>query len=309
MRPFAQYASVDETPRSAGLAEGPRPLVEAPPGPEPDAVAEGLHLAMLVKAIEHEIIPRLMLAHRLDSECLPGPELAGLAVSPEDVEQFSRLVLAPDDDLCRGCVQMLRARGISVEMICLDLLAPVARRLGELWEQDLCDFSDVTIGLGRLHQLLRELSREVDQQQHAPANGRRILLAPAPGEQHTFGLVMVGEFFRRSGWDVEAAIGGDRADVGAQAASGWFDVVGYSLAAEIHLEDLASDIAAVRAKSMNPRLCIMVGGALFGREPDRVGQVGADGAAASAREAPELAEKLVVAESLARLARVPTRKM
>jgi methanogenic corrinoid protein MtbC1 len=307
MRPFAQYAPSEDPARLPAVAEPARAPAAQPTADQP--VPEGLHLAMLVKAIEHEIIPRLMLAHQMATDCLPAPEVAGQAVSEQDLEQFTRLVLAPDDDLVRGCVQVLRTRGLSVEMICLDLLAPVARRLGELWEQDLCDFTDVTIGLGRLHRLLRELSEEFDQPLDAPANGRRILLAPAPGEQHTFGLVMVGEFFRRAGWDVEAVLGEPDQDVQAAASSGWFDVVGFSLAAEIHLDDLAGRIEAVRAASMNPRLCIMVGGALFAREPDRVGQVGADGAPASAREAPVLADKLVAAESLARVGRVPTRPM
>lgn len=308
MRPFAQYAPPDDSGRHPAVADsGPAPL-EAPT-PHPAPVADGQHLAMLVKAIEHEIIPRLMLSHRMASDCLAGPELAGTTVSEQDVEQFTALVLAPDDELARACVQGLRARGLSVEMLCLDLMAPVARCLGKLWEEDLCDFTDVTLGLGRLHALLRELSTEFDQPLDAPANGRRILLAPAPGEQHTFGLAMVGEFFRRAGWEVEAMLGGSDEDVHLAASSGWFDVVGFSLAAEIHLDDLTDRIEAVRAASVNPRLCIMVGGALFTREPDRVGYVGADGAPATAREAPELADKLVAAESLARVGRVPTRPM
>lgn len=306
MRPFAQYVPSDESGRRPAVADREQDPVAIPP---PDPATDGLHLAMLVKAIEHEIIPRLMLAHRMAIDCLPVPEVPDLAVTEQDVEQFTRLVLAPDDDLARGCVQMLRTRGLSVEMICLDLLAPVARRLGALWEEDLCDFTDVTVGLGRLHALLRELSSQFEQSAESPVNGRRILLAPAPGEQHTFGLVMVGEFFRRAGWEVEAALGGPELDVEAAASSGWFDVIGFSLAAEIHLNELAVRIQAIRERSLNPRVCIMVGGALFVREPDRVGQVGADGAPVSAREAPDLADKLVAAESLARVGRVPTRPM
>ena len=45
-----------------------------------------------------------------------------------------------------------------LELLFLRLLAPAARRLGELWEGDLCTFTDVTIGLSHLQQVLRELS-------------------------------------------------------------------------------------------------------------------------------------------------------
>ena len=49
-------------------------------------------------------------------------------------------------------------RGASVETLYLDLLAPTARHLGDLWDADVCDFTEVTVGLGRLQQVLHELS-------------------------------------------------------------------------------------------------------------------------------------------------------
>ena len=45
----------------------------------------------------------------------------------------------------------------------------------------------------------------------------RILLASIPGEQHTFGLSVVEEYFRRAGWLVEVEIGGDAARPGRAA--------------------------------------------------------------------------------------------
>ena len=60
----------------------------------------------------------------------------------------------------RTYVEALRAQGVSLESLYLDLLAGAARRLGEWWASDLCDFADVTVGVGRLQQILRELSPE-----------------------------------------------------------------------------------------------------------------------------------------------------
>ncbi len=123
----------------------------------------------------------------------------------------------------------MRLKGIAVETIYLELLAPVARHLGSLWEQDLCDFTEVTIGLGRLHQVLRELSPGFSQSVGHAGNGRRILLLPSPGEQHTFGLVMVSEFFRHAGWDVAGGPWEAGADPVTMVKREWFDVVGFSL--------------------------------------------------------------------------------
>ncbi|CAN5757473.1 hypothetical protein BH11PSE7_BH11PSE7_08900 [soil metagenome] len=252
-----------------------------------------LRMALLARAIEHEIIPRLMLAHRMPHECLTLRGLPAQGVSQQDVQQFAKLVLARDEDLANACVEAMRARGIPVETIYLDLLAPVARYLGELWEQDLCDFTEVTLGLGRLQQVLRELSPAFGQAVDHPTNGRRVLLLPCPGEQHTFGLVMVAEFFRRAGWDVAGGPWEAGADPVTMVRREWFDVVGFSTASDLHLPELSDCIASIRKAAINPHMGIMVGGPVFALHPDYVAHVQADAACGDGRQAPVLAEQLV----------------
>lgn len=256
-----------------------------------------LRMALLARAIEHEIIPRLMLAHRTPNECLTLPALTGEGVSALDVEQFAKLVLTRDEDVAHACVEAMRLRGISIESIYLDLLAPVARYLGELWEQDLCDFTEVTLGLGRLQQVLRELSPAFGQSADHPTNGRRILLLPSPGEQHTFGLVMVSEFFRRAGWDVAGGPWEAGSDPVTMVRREWFDVVGFSMASELHLPELGDCIANVRQAALNPHVGIMVGGPAFAMHPEYVAQVQADAATGDGRQAPVLAAQLVASRA------------
>ena len=98
-----------------------------------------LRLALLSRAIEDEIIPRLMLAHPVADDCLSLTPPASAQVSQQDVEAFAKLVLAPDENVAQACIEAMRTSGISVETIYTDLLAPVARYLGVLWEEDLCD--------------------------------------------------------------------------------------------------------------------------------------------------------------------------
>ncbi len=259
-------------------------------GARADAV--DMRLALLAKAIEHEIIPRLMLAHRAPHACLTLPAVQTEEVTTQDVEDFARLVLSQDENLAQACIGAMRLKGIAVETIYLHLLAPVARHLGYLWEQDLCDFTEVTIGLGRLHQVLRELSPGFSQSVGHAGNGRRILLLPSPGEQHTFGLVMVSEFFRHAGWDVAGGPWEAGADPVTMVKREWFDVVGFSLGSELHLDDLSACIRAVRKAAVNPRVGIMVGGPIFGLHPEFVSRVGADGASSDGRTAPEVAAQL-----------------
>ena len=263
------------------------------PGFRPAEAANDMRMSQLARTIEQEIIPRLMLAHRTSTEQPPRPEVLPRAITAADVEHFAKLVLSHEEDVAFSTIQALRARDVSVEKIYLDLLAPTARYLGELWEDDLCSFTDVTVGLGRLQRVLRELSPALGRSVEHPSQGRRVLLLPSPGEQHTFGLVMVAEFFRRAGWDVTGGAWAAGADASAMVNAEWFDVIGFSLGAEVHLPELAAAIAAVRHATCNQDIAILVGGPLFGAHPEFVHQVGADGMTIDGREAPSLAEGLI----------------
>jgi len=246
-------------------------------------------VAVLAQAIQHEIIPRLMLAHRTPEECAVPSSYSTVAVSPEEVARFAHLILASSEAQAVQTIESMCIRGAPIESIYLDLLAPAARYLGELWEEDLCDFTDVTIGLGRLQKMLRELSGQFEKYKHPVSNGLRILLVPAPGEQHTFGLSMVAEFFQRDGWDVTGGPYELYDDPVSLVKRQNYDVVGFSLATEMQLPALTDCIRAVRKASQDPGVCIMVGGPLLARDPRLLEQVDADLLVADGSLAPGMA--------------------
>ncbi|QHE76954.1 cobalamin B12-binding domain-containing protein [Hydrogenophaga sp. PBL-H3] len=261
---------------------------------------DGLRSVLLAKAVEYEIIPRLMLAHRVARDGAAHPVSLGEHVAREDVIPFAEMVLHDDDAALRGFIAALRDRGVPIESVFLDLLAPVARYLGELWERDLCSFTEVTVGLGRLQQLLRENSAAFAQftSEATSDKARRVLLMPCPGEQHTFGLSLVGEFFHRAGWEVVTSF------VATDGAPGmvqkdWFDVVGFSLGCETGIERLGETMEQVRRKSLNPGISIIAGGAIFGLHPEFGNRLTADAIITDGPAAPALAAKLL-ADSKAR---------
>jgi MerR family transcriptional regulator, light-induced transcriptional regulator len=284
-----EHSARDGSSRSGGAP----PECDDLPGFRPSEAANDTRMSQLARTIEDEIIPRLMLAHRAGAEPLLRPAGPGHAITADDVKQFTKLVLSHDEDVAFASIESLRARGVSVERIYVELLAPTARYLGELWDDDLCNFTDVTVGLGRLQRVLRELSPALGHGVEHPSQGRRVLLLPSPGEQHTFGLVMVAEFFRRGGWDVTGGAWAAGAEAAELVGVEWFDVLGFSLGSEVHLGALAASIAAVRHATCNKHLKILVGGPLFGLHPEFVEQVGADGMTIDGREAPVLAERLI----------------
>lgn len=248
-------------------------------------------MARIVRTIEADIIPRLVRSHRPTPDVAPLP--AQHSVSGDDVLRFVGLVLAPGDAGWSEMIASLRSRGVSVEALYLELLMPCAQQFGRMWTDDTLPFSDVTVGVGRLQRIMRSLSPAFGTEIDLPADGRRALLLPAPGEQHTFGLSMVAEFFRRAGWDVVCEFDSRQIDPVALVRSEWFDVVGISVGVEARLDWLKSGIAAVRHASRNRAIGVLVGGPAFSTDAGLAASVGADATAVDGRRAAETAEALL----------------
>lgn len=244
----------------------------------------------LASVVEAEILPRLMLAHR--GHARPTVPPPGRRPAPEEVERLCSLLLGRSNaDLAPHLLRFLD-EGLTLESVLVDLLTPVARHLGRLWEEDACDFVDVTVALARLQAAGRELCGQFEDE--APeASGRSLLLMACPGETHVFCLSIVAAIFRESGWDVTIAGQGGALDAAELIRSDWYDVVGVTLSCDVLLPTLPETIRALRALSCNPAVKVLVGGPYFTRNPNQVRAVGADATADDGRLAPLIAESLL----------------
>lgn len=189
---------------------------------------------------------------------------------------------------------------MTIDVLLLDVLAAAANRLGGLWEEDCCSFTDVTIAVGRLQQLLQMLSPQWAAEAELPANARRVLLVPSPGAQHTFGLSMVAEFFVHAGWEVTGGRGAYREEAVDMVSREWFDVIGFSVGSDVQLDWLTTCIASVRQRSRNSDIGILVGGPVFTAHPEYVAVVGADATSPDGKQAPVAAEGLIANRVLSR---------
>jgi methanogenic corrinoid protein MtbC1 len=268
--------------RSAGPHRPPR---RRPPGAEVCG-------SLLAHVIESRILPRLVLAHRDEPPPPPAP-VSGPRPGPRDVLLVGEIVLQGDLQPALDHLESLVAEGVPVESIYLDLLAPVARRLGELWCDDLLSFAEVTIGQVALQRLMRAFSPTFLRDAPPENPRRRILLSPMPGEQHAFGHFMVCDFFRRAGWMVSGEPCPTRAALIEAVHDGLFDVVGISLSSAARLQELGALIHVLRTRSRNRALLVIVGGKPFADQPALAWQVGADASACDARLAPARAEALI----------------
>jgi MerR family transcriptional regulator, light-induced transcriptional regulator len=252
--------------------------------------------ARLAAVVEAEIIPRLLLlAHGEAGARRPGPLPAA-----DEVAGLVALLLAREDAAAAAHLLAVQARGVGLDDLYLGLLAPTARRLGELWEQDACDFTEVTIGMWRLHQALRDLAPAFIGAPAARGDHATALLVPLPGEQHSFGLDMLAQFFRRAGWTVLSPSLGSHAELAEALRGDAVGVVGFSVSRAGQRDATAAAIRTARHAVRREPVGVMVGGPAFLRDAHLAVLVGADATAPDAPQAVLRAESLLALHAAAR---------
>jgi methylmalonyl-CoA mutase cobalamin-binding subunit len=240
--------------------------------------------------ITAEILPHLMRSHGIP--VIPPPRSYSSTVSEADVEYICSMIAAGESIHLSPVVSTLHARGVSADDMMLDLLPAVARMFGQRWVSDETDFASVTIALGHLQQLRRDIS-SLPGQSFMPIDApRRALLAPAPGEQHNFGIMIVDHFLHQAGWDVRTLPLANLDEIVNLVAQDSFEIAGLSVSCDAYLLQLEKAVATVRRASKNRDIGIIVGGRLMMERPEMARLVGADAVAIDGRDAVRQAEQL-----------------
>ena len=251
------------------------------------ACTEGEYLESLVKTIEGNILPHIIEQH-LESS-ISEDLLAKATINENNILQLTNFVLQEDARASVSFVKEIHASGTSLEDIYLLLLTPVARKLGEMWEQDESSFTEVTIALWRIKQLMYDLSPIFQQYAGQSKTGSSIMLVPLPGSQHNLGLFMVSEFFAKAGWRIWGELAATEDDIIQMAANEWFDVVGLSASVREQFPQLKELIQSIKAKSKNPKVGVIIGSPVFNQFPELIDDLGADMVGMDAEDALEKA--------------------
>jgi len=247
---------------------------------------------LLSHAVTSEIIPRLLMRAPPASAAAPVPDDAEIAA-------FVALVIEDDRERVRALVERAMVQSGGRQALLNNLLLPAARHFGAMWERDECDFMDVTLGVYQLGQIMKETA--TDGYADFGAYENRILMLPAPGEQHRFGCDMVADAFRAGGWCVRTGPAMSRAELLALVGDEWFDVIGLSISSTRWLNELPGCVRELRHASTNPAAFVMLGGYAIGDHAERARFLGADATAASAEDALLQANSFVAAARSARL--------
>ena len=213
--------------------------------------------ADLLATIQEQIIPKLVLAHNAEPA---GTELcadARLPPTEAEVSAFAETCVTKDIPVALAFIEEITAGGISLETIFLSLVAPAARLLGAQWDADLRPFTEVTVGLMLLQQLVHILGPSL-----APGSAVRgfVVLVSPMSEQHTLGIYVLGEFLRRAGWGVQVSPSMSEHDLIALVESEPVDMVGISVSNQALLESGSRLGVAVKRASLNPNVGVLLGG-------------------------------------------------
>lgn len=239
-----------------------------PGGPELDGRRE-----LLATVLDGEIIPRLLAAHSHDDVAVrsaqqtrPGPG----QITLDEVEHFADLCLASDPTLGYQFVHQLLERGLSREVILLELITESARDIGLRWVADRLNFAEVSLACVRKHEIVHQLQAHADEHpsQQSPTIHGRALLASAPSSRHILGPVIVAEFFRNAGWYTQTLLPDHPEVLLSRIRTEWFDAIGISVSIDKQLDGLKELVGSVRTQSKNPNACIFLGGPVFVLSPD-----------------------------------------
>ena len=228
----------------------------------------------LAQAIVSMVIPKLQHAHPKVEAAHQESSVRHMRLQAE-ADRFVGMVLAENCDAQWHFLCELRQAGLDPESIFLNVMTPAIRRLGDLWDDDRMSFIDVTAKAAHLQQMMRRLGAEW-QAEGSGCGNRRILLAPAPGEQHTFGLFLLAEMFLKAGWDTVVEPAASRDNLCDCVALQSFDAIGLSAGSERTLPALTSCVEDIRRAGFNKHMRVFLGGGAFQISASSLDGYGAD---------------------------------
>lgn len=240
---------------------------------------------VLRRTVEGEVMPRLLMQLR----SVPGGPAAkaygARALPAGALRHFIELLRERDEASARQYIADLLVRGCTPEVVLRDLLTPAARRLGQLWEADECDFMEVTLICGRLQRSVSAMGR-MNPSRHEGQDRGRALICGLPEDQHTLGGVVIAEMLTRDGWQVTLA-----RPFAAGEPRGDYDLICFSLASSDRAEAAARSIRALRRRQRGA-VHVLLGGSALLHHPELAQKIGADEWAREADDAVESARRV-----------------
>ena len=169
----------------------------------------------------------------------------------------------------------VRRSRISLAALADVYIPEAARRMGQAWLDDEMSWLDVTIGVGRIQSLLREIGTAWVADQAGDTGHGTVLLIVPDREQHTLGPMVVMGQLRRFGVSSCLRMAPSFNELRNLVATRQFDGILISVATQEKLDSVARTVQFL--KTLMSRPCpIIVGGAVMSKVEDPASCTGAD---------------------------------
>ena len=228
-------------------------------------------------------------------QALPAlPEYTESFLSSDDphanlARRYLELLVAGDRKTASTLVLSEVASGVSIRDIYIHVFQRTQYEIGRRWQMNQMTVAEEHYCTAATQMIMSELYPQI----FATARiGRRLVAACVGGDLHEIGVRMVADFFEMAGWDTyylgaNMPIQGILQAVEANDA----DVLAISTTMMYHVPVAEEVIRAVRGRN-GTRPQILVGGYPFRVDTDLWRTIGADGCAADADDAVEVANSL-----------------
>jgi MerR family transcriptional regulator, light-induced transcriptional regulator len=211
---------------------------------------------------------------------------ARAVIADSEVRALTRLAIEANETVVEAFIMNVVNRGVAIEKIYAELLAPSLKMLGVMWEDDTVGFARMTVACWKIQKTLFNLAEIPDKKNlerftevtsntlQTSQKVGRLFLACVPGTKHTFGVQILADIFRRNRWHVEVASATRLDDIVEESVSSNADVIGFSIGSDTLIPTLQAIAKDVRKAAKRFAPAIIAGGPIFSTgvvEPSSIG--------------------------------------
>ncbi len=258
-------------------------------GSASDALSgERRHWPRIRQIIEQKIVPSLV----VPTQSVMEPTDRWHA-EDEASDAMVALALQGREDQAKENIRALSEKGVSFERLQLGLLAPAAKKIGVLWEEDNLSFVDVNLAVGTLQRLMHFIALDLHKEPLFGMSPKSICIFPEPGAQHILGASMAARFFQHAGWQVDFLPSPTESDLRRIVAGRHIDAIGISVNRIETAEESGALVRRIVKESRNREMVTIGGGSAISRSPELIEQLGIDAVFAAVEFAPQQANRLI----------------
>ncbi|MBL0922460.1 MAG: cobalamin B12-binding domain-containing protein [Phycisphaerales bacterium] len=217
------------------------------------------------------------------------------ALSPDTPEgrlglEYLARLLGGDRRGARDVALSAFDRGTPIRSLYLRTLVPALEEIGRMWHVGEASVAEEHFATDTTQGVMAILCSRATP---APANGKSVIVAAAPGNTHDIAVRVAADLFELDGWR-SICVGADvpSADLASACAAFSPDLIALSAMMPGQLRTTAEAIGAIHAMP-DQRARTLVGGRAFASSPDLWRRVGADAYAPTVEEACGVGRRLV----------------